>query len=46
VSPQQRILAAENAHALDERVSLPSLLRVTKTIALFAAEWCGADVGE
>jgi acetylornithine deacetylase len=32
---------AENIHAIDERVSLPSLLRVTKTIALFAASWCG-----
>ena len=33
--------AAENIHAIDERVNLPSLLRVTKTIALFVAEWCG-----
>ncbi|SCZ12058.1 ArgE/DapE family deacylase [Microvirga guangxiensis] len=32
---------AENIHAIDERVSLPSLLRVTKAIALFAASWCG-----
>ncbi|MER8970234.1 ArgE/DapE family deacylase [Mesorhizobium sp. M0808] len=32
---------AENIHAIDERVSLPSLLRVTKAIALFAAAWCG-----
>jgi acetylornithine deacetylase len=32
---------AENIHAIDERVSLPSLRRVTKTIALFAAGWCG-----
>lgn len=32
---------AENIHAVDERVSLSSLRRVTKTIALFAAEWCG-----
>ena len=32
---------AENIHAVDERVSLPSLLRVTKAIALFAAAWCG-----
>ncbi|MER8440149.1 ArgE/DapE family deacylase [Mesorhizobium sp. M1312] len=32
---------AENIHAIDERVSIPSLLRVTKTIALFAAAWCG-----
>ena len=34
---------AENIHAADERVSLSPLLRVTKTIALFAAEWCGAQ---
>jgi acetylornithine deacetylase len=32
---------AENIHAIDERVSLPSLRRVTKTIALFASAWCG-----
>ncbi|MUZ74748.1 ArgE/DapE family deacylase [Agrobacterium vitis] len=32
---------AENIHGIDERVSLSSLLRVTKTMALFAAEWCG-----
>lgn len=32
---------AENIHAIDERVSLPSLRRVTKAIALFAAGWCG-----
>ncbi|TIU76826.1 MAG: hypothetical protein E5W03_21870 [Mesorhizobium sp.] len=32
---------AENIHAVDERVSLSSLRRVTKTIALFAAQWCG-----
>ncbi|MEZ0170708.1 ArgE/DapE family deacylase [Microvirga sp. TS319] len=31
----------ENIHAVDERVSLSSLLRTTKTIALFAASWCG-----
>jgi acetylornithine deacetylase len=34
---------AENVHALDERVSLSSLLRVTKTVALFAADWCGVE---
>jgi acetylornithine deacetylase len=34
----------ENIHAVDERVSLASLKRVTKTIALFAAAWCGVDV--
>lgn len=32
---------AENIHAIDERVSLSSLRRVTKAIALFAAGWCG-----
>ena len=32
---------AENIHAIDERVSLPSLRRVTKAIALFVAAWCG-----
>ena len=32
---------AENIHAIDERVSLPSLRRVTKAIALFTAGWCG-----
>lgn len=34
---------AENIHAIDERVSLPSLMRVTKAIALFAAAWCGVE---
>ncbi|MES0003432.1 ArgE/DapE family deacylase [Mesorhizobium sp. M0051] len=34
---------AEHIHAVDERVNLPSLLRVTKAIALFAAAWCGAE---
>jgi acetylornithine deacetylase len=32
---------AQNIHGIDERVSLPSLRRVTKTLALFAADWCG-----
>lgn len=31
----------ENIHGLDERVDLASLQRVTKTIALFVAGWCG-----
>ncbi|TIU69123.1 MAG: acetylornithine deacetylase, partial [Mesorhizobium sp.] len=35
---------AEHIHAVDERVSLSSLLRVTKAIALFAASWCGIEV--
>lgn len=34
---------AENIHGIDERVSLSSLKRVTKTLALFAADWCGVD---
>lgn len=35
---------AENIHGIDERVSLSSLKRVTKTLALFAADWCGVQV--
>ncbi|MFC6655599.1 ArgE/DapE family deacylase [Roseibium salinum] len=31
----------KNIHGIDECVNLPSLKRVTQTIALFAAEWCG-----
>lgn len=34
---------SENIHGIDERVSLSSLRRVTKTIALFAAAWCGVE---
>ncbi len=34
---------AENIHAFDERVSLESMRRVTKTIALFVAQWCGTE---
>jgi len=30
-----------NYHGIDEYVELPSLLRVTKTLALFMADWCG-----
>ena len=30
-----------NIHGIDECVNLPSLLRVTRTIALFTARWCG-----
>ncbi len=33
---------SERGHGVDERVSLPSLKRVTTTIALFLARWCGA----
>ena len=32
---------SENIHGIDERVSLPSVRRVTKALALFAADWCG-----
>lgn len=31
----------ENAHGYDERVDLDSVRAVTKTIALFIAQWCG-----
>jgi acetylornithine deacetylase len=31
----------KNIHGIDECVNLPSLKRVTKTIALFTARWCG-----
>jgi len=34
---------AENIHSFDERVDLESLLRVTKAIALFVANWCGLE---
>jgi len=34
---------AENIHAFDERVSLDSMRRVTQTIALFIANWCGVE---
>ncbi|MBT5264699.1 MAG: ArgE/DapE family deacylase [Rhodospirillaceae bacterium] len=32
---------AESIHGFDERVSIESLRRVTGTIALFIADWCG-----
>lgn len=31
-----------NYHGVDEYIDLPSLMRVTKTLALFIVEWCGA----
>jgi acetylornithine deacetylase len=34
---------SENIHGYDERVSLPSIRQVTKTAALFIAEWCGLE---
>jgi acetylornithine deacetylase len=33
----------QNIHGFDERVSLASLKRVTTTMALFIAEWCGVE---
>jgi acetylornithine deacetylase len=32
---------AENIHAIDERVLLPSVLASAQTVALFVADWCG-----
>ncbi|SME88951.1 acetylornithine deacetylase [Tistlia consotensis] len=37
---------SDNIHGFDERVSLASLKRVTGTIALFVAEWCGLEAVE
>lgn len=34
---------AENIHGIDERVSIASINRVTKTLALFALDWCGTQ---
>jgi len=34
---------SEAIHGFDERVSLSSLKRVTQTIALFIADWCGLE---
>ncbi|GAB5468692.1 MAG: ArgE/DapE family deacylase [Rhodospirillales bacterium] len=34
---------SENIHGFNERVSLDSLRRVTKTLALFVASWCGVE---
>mgnify|MGYP002821098503 FL=1 len=34
---------SEAIHGFDERVSLSSVKRVTGTIALFIAEWCGLE---
>jgi acetylornithine deacetylase len=33
---------AENEHGVDERVSLPSIVRTAQTLALFIVDWCGA----
>lgn len=34
---------SENIHGIDERVSLSSTKRVTGSIALFIAQWCGLE---
>jgi acetylornithine deacetylase len=36
---------SESIHGFDERVSIESVRRITKTIALFIAEWCGVEEG-
>ena len=37
---------SRNIHGFDERVDLASLKRVTGTIALFIADWCGVEAIE
>ena len=34
---------SENIHGIDERVSLSSVKRITASIALFVADWCGLE---
>ena len=34
---------SENIHGFDERVSIESVRKCTKSMALFIAEWCGID---
>jgi acetylornithine deacetylase len=34
---------SERIHSFDERVNLESLKEVTKTVALFMADWCGVE---
>ena len=34
---------SESVHGFDERVDLESVRRVTQTMALFVAEWCGLE---
>lgn len=34
---------SESIHGFDERVSVESVRRITKSIALFIADWCGLD---
>ncbi|KSV75985.1 hypothetical protein N185_16185 [Sinorhizobium sp. GW3] len=37
---------AEHIHGYDERVYLPSVRHITKSVALFVADWCGLRAGE
>jgi len=37
------ILVSRNIHGADECVCLASVQRVTATMALFVAEWCGVE---
>ncbi|MCP5153524.1 MAG: ArgE/DapE family deacylase [Ectothiorhodospiraceae bacterium] len=37
---------SDGVHGFDERVELASLRRVTKSIALFVADWCGVEAVE
>jgi acetylornithine deacetylase len=34
---------SENIHGYDERVSIASMQRITGTMALFVADWCGVE---
>jgi acetylornithine deacetylase len=34
---------SQNIHGFDERVSLASLQRITTTMAIFIADWCGVE---
>ena len=34
---------SQNIHGFDGRVSIASVKRITGTIALFFAEWCGTE---
>jgi acetylornithine deacetylase len=32
---------AENIHGVDERVSIPSMIRTAQVLGLFIRDWCG-----
>lgn len=34
---------SKDIHGIDERVEIESVRRITKTMALFIAEWCGVE---